>query len=210
MARVQVSELLQQRMNAANPTPDQEVGAGELASGHLPAPNATAASLLGFLHDGPQSGWELTAAVQNQLGGFWSISRSQVHRELKRLADSDLVETGEIGVRDSLPYRITPTGRDAFAAWVSNGPESATIRLPLLLFVSLGRHLDPDVLASILREQRAHQAALVREYSAARRQLEATDVDQFRLATIDFGIRTARTTVKWIDELIQKFEQIQP
>ena len=28
------------------------------------------------------------------------------------------------------------------------------------------------------------------------------NVDQYRLATVDFGIRSARTTVKWIDELL--------
>ncbi len=165
------------------------------------APNATAASLLGFLHDGPQSGWELTAAVTEQLGGFWSISRSQVHRELGRLAELGLVEAGESGRRDSRPYTLTSSGRQAFADWIGRGPEEATVRLPLLLFVSLGRHLDPEVLASILAEQRKHQAALVREYTAARRQLADAQLDQFRLATIDYGLATARLTLRWLDDV---------
>lgn len=186
---------------APNP-PAPNLDAPNLDAPNPAVPNATAASILGFLHDGPQTGWELTAAVQNQLGGFWSISRSQVHRELKRLADAGLVEEGVTGVRDSRPYQITDTGRAGFRDWVAKGPDDATVRLPLLLFVSLGRHIDPNILAEILRQQRQHQAALAREYTATRRQLESMNVDQYRLATVDFGIRSARTTVKWIDELL--------
>ncbi|HPU13496.1 MAG TPA: PadR family transcriptional regulator [Aeromicrobium sp.] len=166
-------------------------------------PNATAASLLGFLHDGPQSGWELTAAVTDQLGGFWSISRSQVHRELGRLAEAGLVTEGASGRRDSRPYSLTEAGRAEFATWVARGPEDATVRLPLLLFVSLGRHLDPAVLKAILSQQRTHQAALVRGYTAARNELETEGIDRFRLATLNYGISTARLTVRWLDELLK-------
>ena len=167
-------------------------------------PNATAASLLGFLHDGPQSGWELTAAVTAQLGGFWSISRSQVHRELGGLAEAGLVSEGAAGRRDSRPYSLTAAGRAEFAEWIARGPEEATIRLPLLLFVSLGRHLDPQVLADILRQQRTHQAALVREYTAARNELEKEGIDSFRLATVDYGLSAARLTVRWLDGLLKE------
>ena len=168
--------------------------------------NPTAASLLGFLHDAPQSGWELTAAVQAQLGGFWSISRSQVHRELRRLAELGFACEGTSGKRDARPYEITVAGRQAFAEWVAKGPDAATVRLPLLLFVSLGRHIDPDVLTGILNEQRQNQAALVREYKAAQRVMVSSGVDSFRLATVEYGITTARATVKWIDDVLASME----
>ena len=40
--------------------------------------NPTAASLLGFLHDGPMSGWDLVNRAQERIGEFWSLTRSQV------------------------------------------------------------------------------------------------------------------------------------
>ncbi len=44
--------------------------------------NATAASLLGFLHEGPKTGWDLVATAQDRIGKFWSVTTSQVYREL--------------------------------------------------------------------------------------------------------------------------------
>ena len=49
--------------------------------------NPTAAALLGLLHDGPMTGGQLMAAAQRRLGSFWSMTRSQVYRELPALAD---------------------------------------------------------------------------------------------------------------------------
>ena len=42
--------------------------------------NTTAASLLGMLHDGPLSGWDLVAKAEDEIGAFWSLTRSQVYR----------------------------------------------------------------------------------------------------------------------------------
>lgn len=39
--------------------------------------NSTAASLLGFLHDGPRTGWELVAAAQHVIGPFWSLTAAR-------------------------------------------------------------------------------------------------------------------------------------
>jgi hypothetical protein len=43
--------------------------------------NPTAASLLGFLHAGPMTGWDLVATAETLIGDFWSLTRSQVYRE---------------------------------------------------------------------------------------------------------------------------------
>src|SRR5919106_1702189 len=65
--------------------------------------NPTAASLLGFLHDGPRSGYELVAAAQHRIGDFWSLTQSQVYRELSWMAEAGLVTAGERGTRERRP-----------------------------------------------------------------------------------------------------------
>ncbi len=100
--------------------------------------NATAASLLGFLHSGPKTGWDLVATAQREIGDFWSITQSQVYRELTAMAEAGLVEAGERGRRDSRPYAITDKGREAFAAWVAQPPGAELIRFPLLLTIVFG------------------------------------------------------------------------
>ncbi|GAF98116.1 unnamed protein product, partial [marine sediment metagenome] len=36
--------------------------------------NATAASLLGFLLEGPRTGYELQEAVEASIGNFWNVT----------------------------------------------------------------------------------------------------------------------------------------
>lgn len=166
-----------------------------------PEINSTAASLLGFLHDGPQTGWDLVARAERTIGAYWSLTRSQVYRELAFMARHGLVEPGPAGRRDARPYTITPAGREAFARWASRGPAEATIRLPLLLFVLLGRHIPPETLAATLAEQRREQAAVLAEYRGLRTALAGAGADPRLLAVLDYGIAVARTTVRWLDHL---------
>ena len=167
-----------------------------------PEINATAASLLGFLHDGPMTGWDLVSRAEQTIGPFWSLTKSQVYRELAFMAEHGLVSPGETGRRDAKPYTITDAGRAAFAEWASRGPGEGTIRLPLLLFVTLGKHLQPGLLRSVLAEQRAQQAALLKQYLGLRHMLgELDDSDPHLAATLEYGITVARATVRWIDRL---------
>lgn len=181
------------------------VGDAAVTSTPVPASpeiNATAASLLGFLHDGPMTGWDLVSRAEQTIGPFWSLTKSQVYRELAFMAEHGLVRPGETGRRDAKPYTITDAGRAAFADWASRGPGEGTIRLPLLLFVTLGRHLQPGLLSSVLAEQRAQQAALLKQYLGLRQMLgEMDDVDPHLAATLEYGITVARATVRWIDRL---------
>ena len=103
--------------------------------------NATAASLLGFLHDGPLTGYELAATAQRVIGDFWTLTQSQVYRELAWMAEAGLVTPGERGTRDRRPYALADPGRAAFAEWVVRTPGAETIRHPLLLAISFGRHI---------------------------------------------------------------------
>lgn len=168
--------------------------------------NATAASLLGFLHDGPMTGWDLVARAEQTIGPFWSLTRSQVYRELALMAEHGLVVPGKAGRRDARPYTITDAGRAAFATWASHGPGEGTFRMPLLLFVTLGRHLEPGLLREVLREQRVHQAKLLSEYLGLRQTLTdlseaGEDVDPHLTSILEYGIAIARTTLRWIDRL---------
>ena len=69
--------------------------------------NATAAALLGLLHRGPMTGWDLVTTAQERIGNFWTLTQSQVYRELARMTEIGLVTVGEPGPRDRKPYTIT-------------------------------------------------------------------------------------------------------
>jgi len=164
--------------------------------------NATAASLLGFLHEGPMTGWDLVATAQARIGDFWSLTQSQVYRELAAMAEAGLVEAGERGRRDRRPYALTAAGRAAFAEWVAREPGPETIRFPLLLTIGFGRHLPPERLAAFVRHHRAAHAARLAAYETTRAAWAAGDgPDAYARATLEFGIAYERSALAWFDGL---------
>ncbi|MEU1980618.1 PadR family transcriptional regulator [Nocardia sp. NPDC019395] len=159
--------------------------------------NSTAASLLGFLHEGPMSGWDLVNMAQERIGDFWTITQSQVYRELATMNSAGLVVKGESGARDRTPYRITDAGRAEFAEWIARDPSAETIRFPLLLTLNFGGHLDRAHLAAIIENSRkVHQERLDR-YRAE----DSGAMSPHARATLEFGIGYERAVLEWFDRL---------
>lgn len=166
--------------------------------------NATAASLLGFLHRGSMSGWDLHATAEECIGGFWTVTRSQVYRELTALTKRGLIEEGAVGARAQKPFTITDAGRSAFARWIDREPGEANIRHPLLLTMAFAEHLEPGRLAAILVDHRRRHAETLDGYLSQRR--ESPGMSVFDSATLDFGIRYEQATLDWFDALPSKFQ----
>jgi len=161
--------------------------------------NATAASLLGFLHGGEYSGYELVGVAELVIGDFWSLTRSQVYRELAALADRGLIVAGEKGPRARRRYRLAPAGRAAFKRWVGQPPGPEQIRYPLLLTIAFGSFLSRERLLEFASEHRTvHEVRL-----AAYAELQAVggDADPYARATLAFGVHYERAVLAWMDEL---------
>jgi DNA-binding PadR family transcriptional regulator len=153
-------------------------------------------------HLGPRTGWDLLKIAELLIGDFWSLTRSQVYRELTAMAEQGLIVAGPVGPRDRRPYELTDAGRDAFAEWMRRDPGSETIRFPLLLTMTFGRHLPPGRLGELVAEHRARHTDRLAAYEDRRRQLGAGEqADPYALATLDFGIHYERAVLTWFDGL---------
>jgi DNA-binding PadR family transcriptional regulator len=161
--------------------------------------NATAASLLGFLHEKPMTGFELANKAAAVTGEFWNVTRSQIYRELKVLAAAGLVVMRETGPRDKQPYALTRAGRAAFAQWISEPPGALTMRFPIVLSVFFGAHLPPVRLRAFLDEHRAHHARRLAECRSLEPVVER--IDHVRDA-LRLGVLFHETVVRWIDTIV--------
>jgi DNA-binding PadR family transcriptional regulator len=161
--------------------------------------NPTAASLLGFLHSGPKTGWELAATVESSLGGFWNVTRSQVYRELRTLHASGLVEAREKGPRDRRPYAITEAGQSAFAEWISREPGEEVIRYPLLLGVFFAEHVAPERLTRFLRTHQLRHQRRLEMYEQIANHVGSSESGP--ALALRFGIEYERAVLRWFESL---------
>jgi DNA-binding PadR family transcriptional regulator len=159
--------------------------------------NATAAALLGLLHDGPMTGGQLMAAAQRRLGAYWSMTRSQVYRELPALAEAGYVKMGKPGARSSQPYSITPAGKRAFMRWLAEPPGREALRNPVALRVAFGGHQSATQLQEIYRQAAEfHTAAMNEAREQAREARKAGD--EFGAASLEFAAGYHRAALAWL------------
>jgi DNA-binding PadR family transcriptional regulator len=159
--------------------------------------NATQGSLLGFLYDGPKTGWDLLQEIERGLARFWNVTPSHVYRELRTLQDRRLVSAGRTGIRDRRPFTITAAGKKAFTQWINQEPGVEQIRNPLLITLWFGRHLDDATLARFLASNREVHEARLRHYEAV------TAVDDHTGAVVAFGVAYEKAVIAWIDALLR-------
>jgi DNA-binding PadR family transcriptional regulator len=168
--------------------------------------NSTAACILGLLDIGPPppgrerwsidqtiSSADLWNALEQSVGGFWSMTRSQVYQELRRLTDARLVDVSEKN-----RYAVTQAGRDAAHEWF-NGfalaePRDEQIRSPIALSVFFGHYLDADLLERVVREH---------ELRFKRRLQRLRSIDQAMPADRSLPGSTLRRAILYLDGAIE-------
>jgi len=168
-----------------------------MPSGRVTGVNATAAALLGLLHDGPMTGGQLVSAAGQRFGAFFTVTRSQVYRELPTLADAGLLRLGEQGARASQQFVITAAGRRAFTAWLAEAGNVDGLRSPLVLRLLHAEALPADQRIELVDGAREVFAG---KLSAARATARG-ELDPYRRAVADFAVAHARAMMKLLDAI---------
>lgn len=163
--------------------------------------NSTAAALLGLLHDGPRTGGELVAAAEARFGSFWSLTRSQVYRELPALAEAGYLRKGKPGPRSAQPYSITAAGKRAFTSWLNEPAGTDHPRNPVLLRLGFGARHTKAQHRRLIDDARAEHEAKLAEHRARVSELKKSGEDPFLLATEEFGVSYERAFLRWLDSV---------
>lgn len=158
--------------------------------------NATAAAVLGLLHEGPMTGGQLMAAAERRLAPYWSMTRSQVYRELPVLASMGYVKAGKPGQRSSQPYAITASGKKAFARWLDENPGRELVRNPYALRVAFGQALGAG--ANKLRKEAEsyHTEALSEAREAAKE--ARRDGDKMMASGLEYAVNYHKAALNWL------------
>lgn len=139
----------------------------------------------------------MIAAASERFGAFFSVTRSQVYRELPALAEEGLVRLGKQGPRSSQQYVITAAGKKAFKSWLTAEPGPDHLRSPLLLRVVNANSLTSKQRATLVTDARQRYAD---EHDAARAAVRAAD-DPYDKAVAEFAVAQNKAVLKLIDSI---------
>jgi DNA-binding PadR family transcriptional regulator len=159
--------------------------------------NPTAAALLGLLHEGPMTGGQLMSSAERRLGPFWSMTRSQVYRELPVLADKGYVRLGKPGPRASQPYAITAAGKRAFSRWLNEPTGRDALRNPVALRVAFGELHSASRLRDLYVEANEyHTQALASVREQVKEAKKAGDT--YGASALEFAVAYHRAALSWL------------
>lgn len=167
------------------------------------------AAILGFLRLEPTTGYVLRQRFEGSVGSFWSVTQSQIYRELHALERAGHVtcsrEPGE-GKPDRLVYTLAVSGKRELDAWLMAPVEPEQLRHPLLLKLVFAADVEPGLLDQVLVEYRASLLRKREDYAArltareifalARSKREGT---LWRLS-IEHGLAWCDSELSWIDK----------
>jgi DNA-binding PadR family transcriptional regulator len=165
--------------------------------------NATAAALLGLLHEGQMTGGQLMATAEERLGRYWSMTRSQVYRELPALADLGYVKLGKPGPRSSQPYSITPAGKRAFLRWLTEEPSRDALRNSVALRIAFGDKQSPTQLRKLQESATEHhneELVLSREQAKEAKK----EGDEHGAAALEFAVGYHKAAIAWLKTVPSK------
>lgn len=164
-------------------------------------------TLLGFLAQQPNYGYELKKLYDELFGKDKPILSGQVYSTLARLKRDgqvrEIVDTDESGGPERVKYEITPAGRQALEAWLET-PEKPSQYLRTTLYIKTVLALIRDGDAAVyLDAQRHAHIERMRELTNRRRQSD--------LATtllIDHALFHLEADLRWIDMTSSRLTQL--
>ena len=169
--------------------------------------SATAKVILGLLAMRPRSGYEIKTFVDDSTRYFWPASYGQIYPELRRLADSGLIEGTDspTGGRQRTIYKLTKAGRRALRDWHAEPAEQFDYRDEGLLKLFFTGAVAPARAAEIARERADAAAEIADELRAVEQQAEGKDQPSY--AVLRFGIDFNTFIAEWFERQALAFEQ---
>jgi len=143
------------------------------------------------------------AEADRRLGAFWSMTRSQVYRELPALADMGYVRLGKPGARSSQPYAITPSGKRAFVRWLNADAGHEALRNPVALRTAFGKHQTPAALAGTYSEAVEFHTVALAEVREAVKALKK-EGETFEASALEFAVGYHKAALAWLKTAVTK------
>lgn len=174
--------------------------------------NKTRYALLGILTVCECTGYDMKKIMENSLLYFWSESFGQIYPTLKKMEEERLVKSKEqvVGQKTRYLYSITPLGKKVLQDWLALPPAPEVIRNELLLKLFFSQPRDRQTVLEHLARQKQRVIENLEVFTATRQQVSsAKDPSQlFRVLTLEYGLRTLRAELDWLEYAEQRIADL--
>lgn len=168
--------------------------------------------ILGLLHYGPSTGYDIKTFFNDSLALFWEAQTSQIYRELGAL-ERDGLARSEMVIQQGKPNKkvffITEEGERAFFDWmkVPFGDDSYTFKSPLLMKLFFAAGQAPEITLAMLdrflsemKEALAQMSGVTRHIDGVVQRLPFQKQEaRYWTLTADFGYRYFVMAIEWAE-----------
>jgi PadR family transcriptional regulator AphA len=174
-------------------------------------------AILGFLHYGPSSGYDLKAIFDLSVQHFWPADQSQIYRTLARLTAQGLVAMERVEQEerpDRKVYQLTPVGEEELRRWLATPLPMKGGRSAALVQVFFAAQLSDDDILTIFQRAAAQcreglaQLQAIPEQAVPQREALASPRDYYCwMLTLECGIRSSEAHLAWLESVIERIER---
>ncbi len=173
-------------------------------------------TILGFLKNGPKTGYDLQKKIESTISHFWPSTQSQIYRTLGDMSNDSLI-VSQIEYQDNKPnkkmYSITEKGNDELIRWLSSPLEIPGHRNQFLVQLFFSRNIDRETVIENLINYSAQMEKrldfLTCDETNSRVVNEGNEIQKALYEIIrDNGIRLLQNEISWANASIQRLERI--
>ncbi len=165
--------------------------------------------LLGFLMDGPKTGYQVRALMEKSTSFFFNTSYGSIYPAFQKLESGGFVRVEERVESGKLKkiYSLTPAGEELFREWLGQGISLSRVRDEALLKIFFYDFLPQQERRRRIGDYIRDLEGQVEELKALQVNLQSLPVDFCKMATLRFGIDYYSFVREW---LVRFLEEQQP
>ncbi len=172
--------------------------------------------ILGLLLFRSLSVYEIKKAIEETVSFFYSSSYGNIIPALKKLEKNEYVTIEEkvVNGRNRKEYTITGKGHETFKTWLSQEVNIGKIQDEALLRFFFLTELPVEDRIKLLKDYTDKLKMKISELKAVESETRQMKVEEnmreafnYRIATLEYGIRYHQFELKWYNDIISKIKR---
>ncbi len=173
-------------------------------------------TILGFIKNGPKTGYDLQKKIETTISHFWPSTQSQIYRTLGEMTEEELI-VSETKYQDDKPnkkvYSITEKGNEELLCWLSSPVKIPNHRNQFLVQLFFSKNIGKEKIIANIKHYKSEMEARLSFLDSVQvhSMLGMTDDSMERMLfeiIRNNGVRVLKSEIEWVDESIRSLENI--